>query len=69
MLKNHNFDLVHALSKKNSAVWRYKEHYQNNAEGCKECSLLWKQMEDDDNKHIAMLVAEIKKHTAENRFD
>ena len=69
MLKDHNHDLVHALSEKNDAVWRYEKEYAKNAEGCENCTLLWKQMADDDNKHIEMIVAEIRRHINENRFD
>ena len=69
MLENHNFDLVHALSKKNSALYRYKEHYLKNSSGCEFCQNLWKTLEADDNKHVEMLVAEIKRHMEEERFD
>lgn len=68
MLENHNFDLVHALSKKNSALWRYGEHYKRNAEGCEFCQKLWKTLEADDEKHVEMLKAEIKRHIDEGRF-
>jgi len=69
MLKNHNHDLVHALSEKNDAVWRYEKEYLKNAEGCDSCTQMWQKMKDDDNAHVAMLLAEIKKHASENRFD
>ncbi len=69
MLKNHNHDLVHALSEKNDAVWRYEKEYLKNAAGCDTCAKMWQEMKDDDNKHIDMLVAEIKRHSDENRFD
>lgn len=69
MLKNHNHDLVHALSSKNDAVWRYKGEYLKNAKGCAHCTKLWKKLMDDDNKHIEMLTDEVRRHMDEKRFD
>jgi len=69
MLKNHNHDLVHALSEKNDAAWRYEKEYLKNAEGCEYCQNLWRQLAEDDNKHIELLKEEIKRHIDEERFD
>jgi len=69
MLKDHNHDLIHALSEKNDALWRYKNHYFKAAEGCKDCTQLWKTLAADDEKHVAMLVQEIRRHLEEGRFD
>lgn len=69
MLKNHNHDLVHALSEKNDAVWRYGKEYLKNASGCERCVELWKKMTDDDEKHIKMLKEEIERHISENNFN
>jgi uncharacterized ferritin-like protein (DUF455 family) len=69
MLKNHNHDLIHSLSEKNDAVWRYEKEYLKNAEGCEHCVNMWKQLADDDNRHIEMLRNEIKRHIGEERFD
>jgi len=69
MLKNHNFDLVHALSKKNSALWRYAEHYKKNSSGCEHCEALWKKLEEDDSEHVRMLTEEIRRHMDEGKFD
>lgn len=69
MMKDHNHDLVHALSEKNDALWRYRNHYKKSSEGCASCSALWAVMEADDEKHVKMLAEEIKRHIAENRFE
>lgn len=69
MLKDHNHDLVHALSEKNDALWRYKNHYLKAAAGCNQCLSLWKKLEEDDSQHVKMLTAEIKRHLDEGRFD
>lgn len=69
MLKNHNHDLVHSLSEKLDAVWRYQKEYLKNAEGCPSCVNLWKNLMKDDEKHIEMLKEEIGRHIKEGRFD
>ena len=68
-MKDWNHDLVHSLSEKNDALWRYKHHYKKASEGCEHCLTLWTALEKDDEKHVKMLVEEIKRHIAENRFD
>lgn len=69
MLKDHNHDLVHALSEKNDALWRYRNHYLKSAAGCEYCTAMWKKLEEDDTKHVKMLTDEIRRHIAEGRFD
>jgi hypothetical protein len=69
MLKDHNHDLVHALSEKNDALWRYRNHYGKTAAGCEECTRLWQTLEADDERHVKMLTGEIKRHMDEGRFD
>lgn len=69
MLKDWNHDLVHALSEKNDALWRYKNAYKKASEGCKHCTVLWDVLEKDDEKHVKMLVEEINRHITEKRFD
>ena len=69
MLKDHNHDLVHALSEKNDALWRYQREYLKNARDCEHCTKLWQALEADDEKHVKMLAAEIKRHMDEGRFD
>ena len=69
MMKDWNHDLVHALSEKNDALWRYHHHYKKASKGCGSCSVLWAAMEKDDEKHVKMIAAEIKKHISEKRFE
>lgn len=69
MLKDHNHDLIHSLSEKNDAVWRYDKEYIKNSQGCDDCTDMWQKMKDDDNEHIQMLTGEIKRHMDEDRFD
>ena len=69
MLKNHNHDLIHALSEKTDAVWRYQNENLKNAAGCEFCVSMWKKLMEDDEKHIEILKEEIQRHIKENRFD
>lgn len=69
MLKDHNHDLVHALSEKNDAVWRYRRHYLKTSKGCRSCTAMWKRLMADDERHAEMLVSEIRRHIAEKRFN
>ena len=69
MLKDHNHDLVHALSEKNDALWRYRREYLKNAAGCEHCIKLWQTLEADDEKHVKLLTEEIKHHMDEGRFE
>jgi len=69
MLKNHNHDLVHSLSEKCDAVWRYKNDYLKNSEKCSSCIKMWEKLMEDDEKHIEILKEEISRHIKENRFD
>ncbi len=69
MLKNHNHDLIHSLSEKADAVWRYQNENLKNSAGCEFCVSMWKKLMEDDEKHIEMLKEEIKRHIKESRFD
>lgn len=69
MLKDHNHDLAHALSMKNDALWRYRNHYLKAASGCDQCTALWKELEADDEKHSELIIAEIRRHMEEGRFN
>lgn len=69
MLKDHNHDLVHSLSEKNDALWRYSNNYLPTAKGCPTCTNLWKTLQQEDEKHVLMIVEEIKRHMDEGRFD
>ncbi len=71
MLKDCNHDLIHSLSEKSDAVWRYEREYLKNAEkeGCDKCVELWKKILEDDNKHLEMIQKEIERHIEEKKFE
>ncbi len=67
-MKNHNHDLVHHLSETIDSIWRYGE-YVKNAQGCERCTALWAKLKETDLEAEKMLLAEIKRHSDEKRFD
>ena len=67
-MKNHNHDLVHQLSECVDSVWRFDE-YTKNAEGCAVCQGIWQKLKVMHQEAEMMLIAEIKRHISENRFD
>ncbi|MBI2633923.1 MAG: hypothetical protein HYW80_01275 [Parcubacteria group bacterium] len=67
-MKNHNHDLVHQLSETLDSIWRF-DTYLKASEGCGSCSALWQKMKNDYQAFEGLLVAEIKKHIEEGRFD
>ncbi len=67
-MKNANFDLVHALTKKAAALTVYDRYIQD-AEGCPQCQDLWRQVKQDDEKHHDVLLQEINRHVKEGKFE
>ena len=67
-MKNHNHDLVHQLSETLDSIWRF-DSYLKTAEGCESCTALWQKLKNDYQQLERLLVAEIKKHIDEGRFD
>jgi hypothetical protein len=58
-MANHDHDLVHELSKRLDAVWRY-DQFIANADGKDDCQQLWRTMKKQDMEHIAQLRKLIK---------
>jgi hypothetical protein len=58
--EDHDHDLIHELSKRLDALWRY-DQYVANAEGRPAVQELWrefKRQEQENIKHLKQLVAE-----------
>lgn len=68
MLKNWNHDLVQELSEVSDGLWRMDE-YLKNSDGCEQCIEMWKKVQDRLESVSADLVAEINRHSQQNRFD
>ncbi|MEK7560517.1 MAG: hypothetical protein AAB539_01005 [Patescibacteria group bacterium] len=62
MLNNHAYNLVEQLAQEHKSLWRVRNEYATDAEGCEQCLAWWKKMTDDKESHIAELLAMIKSH-------
>jgi hypothetical protein len=63
MLKNNLYNLMIQLTQENKSLWRIKNEYLKDAEGCDaECTDFWKKLAADKENHIAELLALVKKN-------
>ncbi len=62
MFKNHQYNLINQLFQEHKSLWRIKNNYLKDAEGCNECQEFWKKMEADKESHVQELSELIKKH-------
>jgi len=67
-MKNHNHDLVHQLSEIADSLWRF-DQYINTAKGCEHCTNLWHKLKSAYQGFERDVIAEIKRHIDEGRFD
>ena len=66
-LGNEVHNLVHTLSKKLDAVWRYDKYIQD-CKGDQACSAVFQKMKEDDLRHIQMLRDEIERRCKQGMF-
>ena len=64
---NHDHDMIHDLSKRLDALWRY-DQYMANAGDDRELSAFWKSVKQQDEENVQRLKGLIKKHVAEDCF-
>jgi hypothetical protein len=62
MLENEVYNLMNQLVQEHKSLWRIKNHYQSEADGCEECLAFWKKMEEDKASHIEELKSLVSKH-------
>lgn len=63
MLKNKDYDLMETISVKSKGLTRYDVFTQDaEAAGCTECQNLWQQLKSQDERHLGLLIDELKKH-------
>lgn len=55
-IADHDHDLVHELSKRIDAVWRY-DQYIANAEGNADLQAFWRSLKKQDQENVAKLKA------------
>jgi hypothetical protein len=59
--ENHDHDLIHELSKRLDALWRY-DQYVANAEGDSELQAFWRSMKEQERENVGLLKQFIAKH-------
>ena len=65
--KNHDHDLVHDLSRRLDAVWRY-DQYIANAEGIENVQAFWKKVQRQEHENVRELKALIAEHIQSDCF-
>jgi len=66
-IENHDHDLVHALSERLDAVWRY-DQYIANADGKPQLQAFWRELKQQDTENIARLRELVGKEVKEDCF-
>ena len=65
--KNHDHDLVHDLSRRLDALWRY-DQYIVNAEDIEPVKTFWKKVKEQERENIGELKALIAEHIKKDCF-
>jgi hypothetical protein len=65
--KDHDHDMIHDLSKRLDALYRY-DQFINNAEGFEDVQAFWKKVKQQEQENITTLKGLIKKHIQSNDF-
>ena len=65
--KNHDHDLVHDLSRRLDALWRY-DGYISNAEGIEPVEAFWKKVKAQERENVGELKALIAEHIQKTCF-
>ena len=65
--KNHDHDLVHDLSRRLDALWRY-DQYIVNAEGIEPVQAFWKKVKEQEQENVRELKALIAEHIQKDCF-
>ena len=64
---NHDHDMVHDLSRRLDAFWRY-DQYIANAESNPELRQFWQDVKEQDAENISRLKKLVAKHSSEGCF-
>ncbi len=68
-IRNHDHDLIHELSVRLDAVWRYDQYIANAAqENSPQVRELWKDIKGQDLQTIERLKELIREHVRKNDF-
>lgn len=64
---NHDHDLIHELSKRLDALWRY-DQYIANAEEQPDVQNLWRELKRQEQKNVAQLKEIVAEHVRKDCF-
>lgn len=64
---DHDHDLIHELSKRLDALWRY-DQYVANADGIEEVQSLWRDLKEQEKRNVQRLKAMIAEHCKKDCF-
>ena len=65
--QNHDHDMIHDLSNRLDALWRY-DQYTANAAGDEELKNFWQDMKEQEQSNVKRLKELVKKHTSKDCF-
>lgn len=66
-IENHDHDMVHELSKRLDALWRY-DQYISNAQGQDSIQAFWKKVKSQEKENVEELKRLIKEHVKADCF-
>jgi len=66
-MDNHDHDVIHGLSKRHDALWRY-DQYIANADGYPELEKLWRDIKRQDQENVNRLKKILGEHAAKGCF-
>lgn len=64
---NHDHDMIHELSKRLDALWRY-DQYIANADGMGDLQQLWRDLKRQEEENVRRLKALIAEHVRKECF-
>lgn len=64
---NHDHDMIHELSKRLDALWRY-DQYIANAEQQPELQSLWRELKEQEQQNVKRLKELVAEHCREDCF-
>lgn len=62
MMDNHVYNLMRQMTEEHTSLWRIKNEYLKDSDGCEECKSFWAKMEKDKESRVKELGNLIKKH-------
>lgn len=66
-VKDHDHDMVHDLSRRLDALWRY-DQYIANAEGYESVQTFWKKVKEQEKENVAQLKKLLSEHIRRDDF-